>query len=151
MKFFYFVCLLLFATAERSAAQIVIQDSAGHRLNTWSARANNGARFMGTWTAVPETIEGRVRGTWTLIDTQGKILAAGTWSAAKSKNEWTGFWRASVEQRAGEYGGTWTTKTNLKPGAQLTDLFEQALSAVVAGNWWFGNYSGSWSVHAYKQ
>lgn len=106
---------------------------------------------MGTWTVAPDTIEGRVRGTWTLIDTQGKILAAGTWSAAKSANEWTGFWRASVEQRAGEYGGTWSTKINLKPSAQLPALFEQALSAIVGGNWWFGNYSGSWSVRAYKQ
>jgi hypothetical protein len=150
MKFFL-ICVMLFATAEVSAAQgVVIQDSTGHRLNTWSARANNGAKFMGTWTAVPDTIEGRVRGTWTLIDTQGKILAAGTWSAAKSATEWTGFWRASVEQRAGEYGGTWSTKINRKSNAQLTDLFEQALSAVVDGNWWFGNYTGTWSIRAYK-
>lgn len=148
---FLLVCALLLVTAGRSPAQgVVIQDSAGHRLNTWSARSNNGAKFMGTWTVAADTIEGSVRGSWTMIDAQGKILAAGTWSAAKSETEWTGFWRASVEQRAGEYGGTWSTKINRKASAPISDLFEQALNAVVAGNWWFGNYSGTWSLRAYK-
>jgi len=146
----FLVGCLLSMFAAQSSAQVVIQDSAGHRLNTWSARANNGHAFFGTWTGVADTISGKVRGGWTLIDKQGRTLAAGTWEAEKSVNGWTGSWRARVEQRAGDYGGTWSAKTTLSSDAKLPALFEKALISIAGGNWWFGNHSGSWSIRAYK-
>src|SRR4051812_37602781 len=116
------ICLLLIAAPGSSRAQAVIfQDSAGHRLNSWTATANNGHRFMGTWTAVRDTLDGSVKGTWTLVDPKGRDLGAGTWTASKSVDGWTGSWRARAEQRAGEYGGTWSTKIKLDPRAQITD------------------------------
>ena len=147
---FSLICLLLFATATSSQAQaVVFQDSAGHRLNTWTARANNGAALAGTWTVAPNA-DGTVRGSWTLVNTKGVTLASGTWSAAKSANEWTGSWRASVDQHAGDYGGTWSAKINLAAGREFTNLFEKALDAVIGGNWWFGPHTGTWSIRAYK-
>ena len=150
-KSFFVVCFVLLLSGKQANAQaVVIQDSSGHRLNTWSARAENGTRLIGTWTAVPDTVNQTITGTWTIIDIQGRTLGAGIWSAAKSANEWTGSWRAVAEQHAGDYGGTWSAKINLKPNAQLADLFEQALAAVVGGRWWFGPHTGTWSVRAYK-
>ena len=145
------LCLFLFAAPVSSRAQAVIfQDSAGHRLNSFMARANNGHTFMGTWTVVADTLNGSVKGTWTLVDAKGRDLGAGTWTAAKSVDGWTGSWRARADQRAGEYGGTWSTKLKLDPRAQITKMFELALKSVVGGSWWFGPYTGTWSVRAYK-
>ncbi|HVD60172.1 MAG TPA: hypothetical protein VNC11_04810 [Gemmatimonadaceae bacterium] len=150
-KIFSLICLLFLAAPRSSRGQAVIfQDSAGHRLNSWTARANNGHSFMGTWTAVPDSADGSVKGTWTLVDGQGRTLGAGTWTAAKSVDGWTGSWRARAEQRAGEYGGTWSTKIKLDPRAQINEMFELALKSAVGGSWWFGNYTGSWAIHAYR-
>lgn len=149
-KTFFLVCLTLLLTTGRSDAQaVVFQDSAGHRLNTWTARTNNGVALTGTWTIAPGVSDGTVRGTWTLVDANGETRAAGTWSAAKSANEWIGSWRATVDQRAGEFGGTWSARVKLNASSQLSALFESALNAVVGGRWWFGNNTGMWSVRAY--
>lgn len=149
-KIFSAACLTLLLTAAPSHAQaVVIQDSAGHRLNTWTAKANNRVALMGTWTVAPDT-SGTVKGTWTLVDTQGRTLAAGKWSAVKSENGWTGSWRASVDQNAGDYGGTWSARMNLEPSSEFPALFEQALNAIVSGRWWFGEHTGTWSIRAYK-
>ena len=142
--------LFLIAVHGINAQGVVFQDSAGHRLNTWTARANTGARFMGTWTAVPDSTSGNVTGTWTLIDAQGRTLADGTWSAAKSPEGWSGAWRATVTGHQGDYGGTWSAGVRLKTNAPFADLFAKAFQAAVSGNWRAGGHSGSWSIQAFK-
>jgi hypothetical protein len=148
---FFLTCLLFLIAVHESGAQApVIQDSAGNRLNTWTARANTGARFMGTWTAIPDSTSGNVTGTWTLIDPQGRTLADGTWSAAKSPEGWSGAWRATVTGHQGDYGGTWSVGVRLRANAPFPDLFEKAFQTVVSGNWRAGRHSGTWSIQAFK-
>ena len=143
--------VLLFAAVASSGAQAVRPDTAGiargARSGTWSA-SNGSVTFMGTWTAVPDTAHGTVIGTWTLADSQGATVAYGGWAAAKSAARWTGGWRANITGRDGEYSGTWTSTVDLKPDAQLIDLFEHAAQSIVRGTWSSGGRSGGWSIRA---
>ena len=147
------LCILLLAAVDSSGAQAARPDTAGigraTRSGTWSA-TNGRITFMGTWAAVPDTIRGTVTGTWTLADAQGATVADGGWAAAKSAARWIGNWRANVAGRDGEYSGTWSSSVDLKAGARLIDLFEQAAQTIVRGAWKSGGRSGAWSIRATK-
>lgn len=155
MKTFSLVCLLFVAAAGVSGAQGAVRlDSArllpGARLGTWSA-TNGNIAFMGTWTAVPDSVHGSVTGTWTLMDKTGKTAAFGGWSAAKTTGQWAGAWRANVTGRTGEYSGTWTSSTDLRTSAGFVELFEKAVQTIVSGVWNGAGQSGAWSIRAAKK
>jgi hypothetical protein len=155
VKTFSLVWLLLFAAADISGAQEAVRlDSArllpGARYGTWSA-TNGNIAFMGTWTAVPDTMHGSVTGTWTLMDKAGKTAAFGGWSAAKTNGQWAGAWRANATGRTGEYSGTWTSAVDLKTTAGFADLFEKAVQTIVSGMWSGAGQSGAWSIRAAKK
>ena len=147
------VGVLVVAASGTSRAQAVRADTASnvssYRNGSWSARTSSGRPLMGTWTAVLDTA-GTVTGTWTLIDAKGNTMVEGAWSAAKSLDRWTGAWRAVVAGRQGEFSGTWTANINDKSSTRFSDLFEQALRAVVSGNWRMAQHSGAWSVRTFK-
>ena len=154
MKTLSLACLLLLGVFGRSGAQGVVRlDSAalapGARTGTWSA-VNGKITFMGTWTAVPDTLHGTVAGTWTLADAEGKTAAFGGWSAIKSSDRWAGAWRANVTGRGGEYSGTWTSSVDLKAAARFADMFEKAAQSIVSGTWATAGQSGAWSIRAAK-
>lgn len=155
-KPFVLLCLLLLAAVDVSGGQAVVrQDSArnaqSNRSGTWSARTSSGLTLVGTWTAAAGPTSGTVTGTWTLADAQGRPVANGAWSAAKSPARWTGAWRSVIDGRDGEYSGTWTAGVDLKVDATFADLFEEAVQAVVSGNWRAGSQSGAWSIRALKR
>ena len=145
---------LLLAAVDAPHAQAVPRpDTAGktpiQREGSWSAATGTGLTLMGTWTASLDP-SGTVTGTWALADAQGTTRAEGGWSAAKSPDGWTGAWRAMVSGREGEYLGTWTAALDGKPDARLGDLFENAVQAIVSGNWRVGGRSGAWSIRTFK-
>lgn len=143
----------LFVSA--SSGSVVLQRAAGGgqsaRPNTWSATSGTGLTLMGTWTVVADAASEAATGTWTLVDARGRTAARGGWSAAKSPAGWSGAWRAAVSGSKAEYSGTWNAGVNLEAHARLADLFEQALQAVVSGNWRAGRQSGAWSIRAFKE
>ena len=103
--------------------------------------------MAGTWTAEDQQSAG-VTGTWTLQDASGKILLQGGWSASKSAQSWNGAWRSAVSGSASEYSGTWTSSVAASAQANLIQMFESALRAVVSGTWKAGSSSGAWSIRA---
>ena len=153
----FFVLFLSFVAAiDASRAQAVSRQDRGadqqsQLSGTWSARNSSGTTFMGTWTAVPDSVGSTVVGTWTLVDAGGRMVLNGAWSAAKSRGHWTGTWRARVADRDGEYGGTWRSSVDLTGDGAFVALFEKAAHTVVGGTWRAGAYSGTWSIRAAKR
>ena len=113
---------------------------------TWSATSPRGV-LAGTWTAEDQQSAG-VSGTWTLQDASGKILLQGGWSMSKSAQSWNGAWRSTISGGSGEFAGTWTSSLSASPQANLIEMFQSALRAVVSGTWKMGSSSGAWSIRA---
>ena len=145
--------LLLVAAVGASGAQAVRPDTLvlgqGSLSGTWSA-TNGSATYVGAWTAVPDTVRGKVIGTWTLADARGATVAFGGWSAGKAAARWGGSWRANVTGRAGEFSGTWTSSVALAANARFVELFAAAAKSIVSGAWTSGGRSGAWSIRASK-
>ena len=142
-KPFLLLCLLFFVAADSAAGQAV-------PVNTWSARSNSGLSLIGTWTVVADTAKGTAGGTWTLVDAQGNTVTGGAWSASKAPAGWDGAWRAVIAGTTADHVGTWTSSIDLKPGASFAELFEKALQTFVSGDWRYGQYSGTWTIRAFK-
>jgi len=89
-------------------------------------------------------------GTWTLVDAQGNTVTGGGWSASKSASGWNGAWRAVITGTTTDHVGTWSSGIELKEEASFAELFEKALQTFVSGNWRYGQYSGTWTIRAFK-
>jgi hypothetical protein len=125
-------------------AACAILASGAELQGTWSATSPRGV-LAGTWTAEDQQGAG-VTGAWTLQDATGKILLQGGWSMSKSPQSWNGAWRSTITGSAGEYSGTWTGSVPTSASANLIQMFEAALRAVVSGSWKAGSSSGTWSI-----
>ncbi|MEX0802004.1 MAG: SH3 domain-containing protein [Candidatus Binatia bacterium] len=116
--------------------------------STWSAQANNGSTYEGTWSVEPDSSDKSIAGTWTLQDHTGKSILHGTWSADKFSTGWNGVWRAQPEAQKVEYSGSWSADFPHRQELRLTDLFEAAAQNAIRGVWTGGSQSGTWAIRA---
>lgn len=116
--------------------------------STWSAHANDGAKFDGTWSVEPPTTAKSASGSWTLRDSDGKTVLRGTWSAEKFTTGWNGVWRARAENGKEEYSGSWSADFPHGENPRFEDLFEAAARDFIRGVWTGRGRSGTWAIRA---
>lgn len=116
----------------------------------WSAVADDGRTFTGSYSVDPKSTDRSARGVWSLRDASGDTLLRGTWVALMHSTGWSGTWRAAVDGRPGELGGNWSAELQAASTRRFAVMFELAIKEAVKGLWTGGSRSGTWSVKTFK-
>jgi hypothetical protein len=118
--------------------------------SNWSAVANDGRTFNGSYSVDPKSTDRSAHGAWSLRDANGNTVLRGAWSAQMHSTGWNGTWRASIENRQGEFNGSWSSDLPAAGTRRFSAMFEMAINDTVNGLWTGGGRSGTWSIKTFK-
>jgi hypothetical protein len=120
-------------------------------LGSWTATADPGQIFRGTWSAqVSLHSPNRVIGSWTLLNEAGDVLLEGTWSAQKTVKGWQGTWTARP-MKGPLLSGTWTADAASLSVESLSEMLKSTATKEVTGSWRSGRHQGNWSLKSLRQ
>ena len=118
--------------------------------SNWTAVADDGRTFTGSYSVDPKSTDRSARGAWSLRDADGNTVLRGTWVAQMHNTGWNGTWRAAVEGQQREFSGSWSATLPAARPSRFAAMFELAIQEAVKGSWTGANQSGSWSIKTFK-
>lgn len=118
--------------------------------SNWTAVADDGRTFNGSYSVDPKSTDRSARGAWSLRDANGNTVLRGTWVAQMHSTGWNGTWRAAVEGQQREFNGSWSAALPAARSRRFAAIFELAAKEVIKGSWTGVDLSGTWSIKTFK-